>query len=159
MAALRAAFVALLLALAGPAWADFRGRVIAVHDGDSLTVLVERTQYRVRLAEIDAPEHHQAFGTRAKQALSELAYGREVLVVERGQDRYGRTLGTVFTDRRNLNAAMVAAGYAWVYRRYSQDPVLLQQELQAKTRKAGLWADPAPIAPWLFRKANAKGSP
>jgi endonuclease YncB( thermonuclease family) len=40
------------------------GRVVRVHDGDTLTVLVDDTQIRVRLTDIDAPELGQAFGKR-----------------------------------------------------------------------------------------------
>jgi len=156
MDTIRAAAVAVLLfAVSFPVWADFRGRVIAVHDGDTITVLIDHTPRRVRLVEIDAPEHHQASGSRAKQALSELAYGREAVVIEQGTDRYGRTLGTVFVDGRNVNAAMVENGFAWVYRRYSRNPALIEQERRARGRRAGLWADPAPGAPWDFRKSEA----
>lgn len=154
-----ALFALLLFTAARPAWADFRGRVIAVHDGDTITVLADRTPRRVRLAEIDAPEQHQAFGTRAKQALSALAYGRQAVVIERGQDRYGRTLGTVFVDGRNLNLAMAESGFAWAYRRYTQEPALLQREQRARASRAGLWADPSPVAPWLFRRTQPKVVP
>lgn len=157
MARLRTLLCTLILcALSGPAWADFRGRVIAVHDGDTITVLVERTPMRVRLADIDAPEHHQAFGARAKQALSAYAYGRQAVVIDRGQDRYGRTLGTVFVDGRNLNLAMIDAGFAWAYRRYTQEPALLEREQRARANRVGLWADQAPVAPWMFRKPQAR---
>ena len=45
---------------------------------------------RVRLWGIDAPELHQAFGTRAKQLASELAFGRTVVVQVKDTDRYKR---------------------------------------------------------------------
>lgn len=45
------------------------GLVIAISDGDTLTVLSDdRQQVKVRLAEIDAPEKQQAFGTRSQQS-------------------------------------------------------------------------------------------
>lgn len=51
------------------AWADFTGKVVVVADGDSITVLRNRKQVKVRVADIDAPEKAQPFGNRSKQAL------------------------------------------------------------------------------------------
>ena len=77
----------LALAVSFSAWADFTGKVVGVADGDSITVLRDREQVKVRLLEIDAPEKGQAFGNRSKQALEDLVKGQEVRVVERGKDR------------------------------------------------------------------------
>ena len=55
------------------------GKVVSVSDGDTITVLVDRQQIKVRLAEIDAPEKRQPFGSRAKQAMSELVFGKTVV--------------------------------------------------------------------------------
>ena len=74
------------------------GKVVSVADGDTITVLVDRTQIKVRLAEIDAPERRQPFGTRAKQAMSKLVFGKTVGVVTVDRDRYGRTVGQVFSE-------------------------------------------------------------
>lgn len=52
--------------------AIFTGKVIAVSDGDTITVLVEKTQIKVRLDGIDCPESKQAFGQKAKEATSHL---------------------------------------------------------------------------------------
>lgn len=62
--------------------------MVAIADGDTLTVPSEHGQIEVRLVEIDAPEKAQAFGNRPKQALSALVFGKEVRVVEHGLDRY-----------------------------------------------------------------------
>lgn len=52
------------------------GRVVAVTDGDTLTILDAGNQrHRVRVAGIDAPEKKQAFGQRSKMFLWELAFG------------------------------------------------------------------------------------
>jgi endonuclease YncB( thermonuclease family) len=62
-----------------PAWAEvLEGRVVAVADGNTITLLdSNQQQHRIRLAGIDAPEKAQTFGQRSKQHLSELAYGKE----------------------------------------------------------------------------------
>lgn len=71
------------------AYADFTGKVVAVGDGDTLTVLHDREQIKVRLLEIDAPEKAQAFGNKSKQSLSDLCFGNTATVSEQGKDRYG----------------------------------------------------------------------
>src|SRR3954467_11635776 len=89
---------ALLLAfLVRPASAaECPARVVGVSDGDTLTVLRDgRTQVKIRLHGIDAPETGQDFGSRAKQAASDLAFGQTVTIRERDTDRYGRTVAVV----------------------------------------------------------------
>jgi micrococcal nuclease len=81
-----------LLALFAPSQ-SFSGNVVSVHDGDTITVLVDKTQIKVRLDGIDAPESKQAFGSKAKQALSEKIVGKQFTV--EWSDRYGRTIGKV----------------------------------------------------------------
>ncbi len=66
----------LILSLIAPAHADdppmqFTGKVVKVTDGDTIHVLLDKETHKIRLLHIDAPESKQAFGTKAKQALSE----------------------------------------------------------------------------------------
>lgn len=75
--------------------ADLVGKVVAIADGDTLTLLVAKSQHKVRLVGIDTPEKGQPFGDAAKKALSALVFGKTVRVVENDKDRYGRTLGHV----------------------------------------------------------------
>lgn len=70
-----ATFLSLLPALA---FADFTGPVVSVLNGDTIEVLNGHHAERVRLSGIDCPEKGQAYGTRAKQAASELVFGKEV---------------------------------------------------------------------------------
>lgn len=67
------------------------GRVVGVADGDTITVLDEsKTQHKIRLSGIDAPEKKQVFGQRSKQNLSDLVYDKEVSFETTKKDRYGR---------------------------------------------------------------------
>ena len=133
---LRGLVVALAVALAGAKAAaaqDLAGRVVGLSDGDTVTALTaEKRQVRVRLSGIDAPESGQPYGTRARQELSALVFGRDVRVVGGEADRYGRTLGRVLVDGRDANAEMVRRGAAWVYRQYSRDIPLLGLEAEAR---------------------------
>ncbi len=143
---------ALALAVSFSAWADFTGKVVGVADGDSITVLRNREQVKVRLVEIDAPEKGQAFGSRSQQASEALVKGQEVRVVERGKDKYQRALGRISRGDLDVNAEQVRQGMAWVFRQYAKDATLYTMETDAKEQKRGLWRDPAPIRPWEWRK-------
>ena len=156
--------LSLLLAVAGlPAAADtLTGRVVGLHDGDTLTLLVAgNQQVKVRLAGIDAPELKQPYGQQAKQALSALAFGKTAQVESPGPDKYGRTLGTVFVGAVNVNAELVKQGAAWVYRAYPFPPELEGLEAQAQAARRGLWALPVDqrCPPWDFRHKEPCGSP
>ncbi len=137
---------------------DLLGKVVGISDGDTLTLLVDQTQYKVRLDGIDAPESHQAFGTKSKQALGDKVFGKPVRVTNKGPDRYGRTLGVVWVGDRNINLEMVKDGLAWHYKQFSKDKSLADAELEARRAKRGLWADANPTPPWEYRKPDGKSS-
>jgi micrococcal nuclease len=139
---------------AGAARADFSGLVVGVLDGDTVDVLVDKTTIRVRLAEIDAPEKAQPFGTRARQALAGMVFKQPVTVQTAGQDRYGRTLGTISAAGVNINRRMVSEGMAWAYLKYVKDRSLIAEETAAKAAARGLWADPSPVPPWEWRASK-----
>ena len=134
--------------------AEISGRVVGVTDGDTLTLLAPgNQQFRVRLSEIDAPESGQPGGQAAKQALSALVFARQVRVSENGRDQYGRTLGRVYVDDKDVNAELVRNGSVWVYRQYLTDRSLLLLEDQARRDKRGLWSLAANqiTPPWEWR--------
>src|SRR6516164_3600271 len=89
--------------------ADHAARVVGIADGDTITVLTaDKTQHRIRLWGIDAPETGQDFGSRAKQAASELAFGKQVTIRPLDTDRYGRIVAEVILpDGRSMNREMV----------------------------------------------------
>ncbi len=143
--------VTILLTLA-PAQ-GFSGKVVSITDGDTLQVLHAGRIDKIRLNGIDAPEHNQDFGQRAKQFLSRRCYGRIVTIQEFGRDRYGRTIGEVIqSDGADLNHALVAAGLAWWYQKYApHDLELPKLERVARKMHWGLWSVPNPVPPWDFR--------
>lgn len=132
------------------------GKVVAIADGDTVTVLTsEKKQVKVRLRGIDAPERKQAFGTKARDRLAELAMGKTVAAAGEGRDKYGRTIASLSVDGRDLGEQLVAEGLAWHYVRYSDDPQLAAAERKARSARLGLWGDPEPVPPWEWR-ASAK---
>ena len=143
----------LLLLVSFPTTAEtvYHGKVVNIADGDTLTILVDNEQHKIRPSDIDTPERIRPFGTRAKQALSELAFGKQARVVEVTVDRYGRIVGRVCVGETDVNRELVRGGYAWVYRKYSDDAELLDLEAHAKEKGLGLWSDDNPIPPWEWR--------
>lgn len=132
---------------------ELSGKVIGVTDGDTIKLLVNgHDQVKIRLAEIDAPEKKQPFGTQSKKSLSDLIYNKDVIVSTSKKDRYNRTIGTIFYKNSNINSEQVRRGMAWVYRQYNKDPNLLEIENSARISKIGLWIDPNPVPPWEWRR-------
>ena len=104
---------------------------------------------------IDTPKLGQPFGNNAEQVLSQMVFGKSVTISSTGKDRYGRTLGTVFSqDKGNVNAELVRMGMAWHYRRYSNSTAMQGFEDYAKENKIGLWADKNPIARGIGGRGN-----
>jgi len=132
------------------------GRVVGVSDGDTLTILdSSNTQFKIRLAAIDAPEKAQPFGQRGKQKLSDLCFGKSASIQVISTDRYGRSVGDVACAGINANEVMVRSGLAWVYRKYDNGHEHFYAiEEDAKSVRRGLWADDNPTPPWEWRKAN-----
>ncbi len=91
--------------------------MVKIVDGDTITALdAQNTTIKIRMYGIDAPESKQAFGQKAKQALTTAIATKIVTVIDHGTDIYGRMLGTIWLDGYDINASMVDSGYAWVYR-------------------------------------------
>jgi len=119
-------------------------------------VLTGHPAERIRLSRIDCPEKGQAYGQKAKQAASALAFRKEVTIQTHGHDKYKRVLGDVILpDGTNLNQELVKQGWCWWYRKYApRDMVLEGLETGVREAKKGLWVDPAPVPPWVYRKAR-----
>ena len=139
----------LLLAMLYASLFAFSGKVVSIHDGDTITILQDKQQIKVRLFGIDAPELKQPYGKKSKQFLANLIAGEVVEVDESGKDRYKRTIGTIYVNGTDINAQMVENGYAWAYRKFSKK--YTAQESKAKKQGLGLWRD-KPTPPWEWRK-------
>jgi endonuclease YncB( thermonuclease family) len=101
-------------------------------DGDTLTarcVTAAGTEnLKVRLAEIDAPEKRQAFGSRSRQHLAALCFRKQAEVRPAASDRYRRIVARVHCEGTDANAEQVRAGMAWAFTRYPQVPGVLVRE-------------------------------
>lgn len=133
-------------------------RVVGVHDGDSCRAVIDGKETPIRLEGIDAPELGQPFGKNAKQQLSDLIFGQVVEIIPTGRDRYRRTLAHVRAGGKSVNQEMILRGFAWHFLTYNRDPALAKAEQVARSAKRGLWAAPAPIPPWEWRKTPKQGA-
>jgi|HubBroStandDraft_6_1064221.scaffolds.fasta_scaffold363852_2 micrococcal nuclease len=136
------------------------GRVVAIADGDTLTLLdAARVRHRIRLAEIDAPEKAQPFGTVARENLASKVFGKLVRVEVVDVDAYHREVGRIYLGERLINREMVQDGLAWDYRAYDRAGEFSSAELDARRHRRGLWADPRPVPPWEWRREKHHPSP
>lgn len=152
---MRHVWVVLLTVLLGaPAFAEeFAGRVVGVIDGDTIDVLHDGKAERIRLNGIDCPEKGQAYGQKAKQAASDLLFGKDATLHTHGKDKYGRTIGDLLLqDGMNVNQELVRQGWCWWYRKYAPRDTLLEGlEREAREAGKGLWVDPQSVSPWEWR--------
>jgi len=139
------------------------GRVVRIADGDTITVLDgANTQHRIRLQGIDAPESHQAFGTQSKNSLSDMIFDREVTVEYDKIDQYGRIVGKILLDGKDINLEQIKAGMAWHYKEYQREQSPTDRDLyahaedEARNARRGLWADADPVEPGAFRKEQKR---
>ncbi|MBB5334241.1 thermonuclease family protein [Chryseobacterium koreense] len=132
-------------------------KIIGVKDGDTVEGLYYELPMNIRLEHIDAPEKKQSFGTKAKEKLSDLCFGKMVTIISKGKngnyDSRGRIIAEIFLeDGTNVNKEMVKAGLAWHFKKYSSDAEYARLEDVARSKKLGLWSDPNSVSPWSFRK-------
>lgn len=153
------AFTLVLLACSLAHGETLVGTIVGLADGDTVTVLdASKTQYRIRLAGIDAPEKKQDFGSRSRQSLSELVFQKHVRVEYTKTDRYGRIVGKVLVNNVDASLEQVKRGMAWHYKAYEREQsqadrtLYAQSESDARRTGRGLWQDPLPIPPWEYRK-------
>lgn len=133
-----------------------RAEIIRIVDGDTAELLYNgELPLMLRLEHIDAPEKRgsQPYGNKAKTVLSDLCFGQQVTIITDGDfDMGGRMIGEIINEEGiNVNKEMVRLGYAWHFKKYSEDFSYDELEKEARNNRRGLWQESNPIAPWDFR--------
>ena len=138
-------------------------KVIYVSDGDTISVkklekgIITGKLIKVRLFGIDAPETKQDYGYESKEALMKMIKDKNIKIKGQEKDRYGRLLGVIYYNEKNINEEMVKGGHAWWYEEYDKhNEIMKQYEKNAKNNKLGLFSKKNPIAPWEFRRNKKK---
>lgn len=133
--------------------------VTRVLDGDTVYIDAgDRKHVRIRLKGVDAPEKDQTKGDLAKEVLTQMVLGKEVLVNSFGKDKYGREVAQIGCDGQDAGAEMLSLGLVWAYRSFLGDldddwrEEYLKREDRAKHFRLGIWEDSDPIPPWTWRK-------
>jgi len=132
-------------------------RVEMVHDGDTVTCLDEQGRpQKIRLMGIDAPEHGQPFGDAARRALAAKLAGGLVRAEGTARDQHGRLLARLWILDRDLNAELVAEGWAWAFGGFVEDAELVAAEAAARRNRRGLWAGEQPVPPRQWRDGHPR---
>ena len=133
-------------------------KVIAILDGDTYDILVDNQSVRIRIDGIDAPEKGMPYSKVSKNYLSKLCFGKYIKIKKTDEDGRGRWVCRGYTpEGLDISEEMIRAGLAWHYKKYSSDKKLAALEIEARSKKIGLWTEPNPIAPWEIRKLHKKG--
>jgi len=134
------------------------GRVVAVTDGDTLTLLAERQQYTIRIAGIDAPERHQAWSDQSKLNLSRLSLNQTAVADCPGIDPHRTMICKLTVKAVDIGLEQVKDGMAWWAKDLARDlspedqSACQSAQLMAQLKRRGLWGETNPIPPWTFRK-------
>lgn len=138
-----------------PTWADFSAKVMAVHEGDRLTIYYKGRKQEIRLRGVDCPELKQPYGKQAKNATGSYVGSREVVIRALKRNRQGHlTADVLLTDGRNLSRELLKEGLAWSRPETSEQSDLKDIEQLAKAAGKGLWADKNPVPPWKWKQSN-----
>jgi micrococcal nuclease len=135
--------------------------VVGISDGDTLTARclthsmeqdAKPATYKVRLAEIDAPEKGQPYGQVSKLHLATLCFAKQAEIIPKTTDRYGRIVARVVCAGTDASTTQVSTGMAWVFERYadSRSPLYAAQR-NAQSQRRGLWSESTAVPPWDWR--------
>ncbi len=86
-----------------------------------------------------------------------MVFGKQVRVIQKDMDRYGRVVGMVFVGNICVNEEIIRTGMAWVFDYYCKDsvcPAWKLLEKQAQGARIGLWSQPDPVPPWDYRRVT-----
>lgn len=131
----------------------YQGTIIRVIDGDTYVFQTTEGSITVRMQGIDAPERDQPFSEESSNFLKKYL-DKDAILKSHGLDRYGRTLGTIIIENRDINLLSIKGGFSWHYKEYSTDQKYAKAEKYARRKKLGLWKLENPIPPWEWRETN-----
>lgn len=140
--------------------AEYIGVVTKVTDGDTLHVMIDKKEEKVRILYIDTPEKYSGskldkdakkagISANEEQELGKLASGYaskffqkgdKVVVTTNKKDQYGRILGTVSKNGVDYSTQIIKDGYSCIYKKATYPKELEKELINAKEGKKGLWS-------------------
>lgn len=156
MLLLRILITSLLLLTCALSHAEEGYIVSRVFDGDTVELKNAHGKFKLRLSDIDAPERNQAFGQKARRALSSLCKGSgiEIQYSLVGTDKYNRQLGKLQCNWIDASLYLAEQGYAWHNEKYSADVNIRNAANAACLNRIGLWSAQDPTPPWVWRRLH-----
>lgn len=130
-------------------------RVVDAKNGSN-EVLARK--YRIRLRGVDAPENSMPFGHEAKAMLQSLVDGHSLRLFVYGVDQYGRLVADVHCSHGFVQEILLRNGGCWHYVAFDKREEFSKWEIEARTKRCGLWLDNNPHKPWEYRKENPRSS-
>lgn len=132
--------------------------VTRVFDGDTVEIKASNRKFKLRLADIDAPERSQAYGQKSRRALAQLCQGNHRLIhVETiGLDKYNRYLGHLTCNQADVELRLTMQGLAWHNAKYSNNMRIQNAEHHARQQRVGLWRAKTPTPPWVWRQKHRR---
>lgn len=131
-------------------------QLLKIYDGDTVKLQGPNGQFKLRLTGIDAPERNQAYGKKSRRALRKLCqrHTTSIAVKLSGMDQYKRYLGRLYCNGQDASLHLAARGLAWHNVYYSNDLAIFIAQREAQMAKRGLWQQPKPTPPWVWRKQH-----
>ena len=159
-------FLFLLAPQSAFAGEDYKYKVVSVLDGDTFIATDSNIKFRVRIAAMDAPEKGQPYGKVAQHRLKKILSGQNIAIasVDKGVDRYGRVLGQVSLNVKDVALDLIGEGLATYYRpfckdypadkeKYNYDPrPYIAAEKEARNLKKNMWSDEHATLPCEYRR-------
>lgn len=112
----------------------------------------------VMLTDVIAPTSAQRQGGFGQQFTLDVALGETITFEKREPEPLLKALGgeeevtlygRVRVGKAWLHETLLRAGWAWVLPAARKDAALVKLEEKARAARRGLWADEAPVEPWL----------
>jgi micrococcal nuclease len=129
------------------------GKVISVIDGNTIEFQTSDNEtFKFVLSGVDAPELNQEFGDEAKKLLEKLLNDADATIVIEGKDRLGNRVGSLLYKKdKDPRLELLEKGLAWTTEK-NPKPEFETVKEAAKSREKGLWQQPNPTPPWIFRR-------
>jgi len=136
-------------------------RIRHVFDGDCFSITRNRKTLFVRIWGADAPECPQPYGLDAKRALIALLARHDVSLQLISTDQFHRKICRVSTSEcPDVSLELIRRGLAWHDKRFAPHAAAYSKaEAAARKAKLGLWSDPNPMPPWIWRRTHNTAVP
>ncbi|HTO16034.1 MAG TPA: thermonuclease family protein [Edaphocola sp.] len=136
----------------------YKGKSIKVSDGDTFIFLSQSNRkFAIRIEGIDAPEKGMPYARKATDYLAAMLKNQSIIIKVISIDQYGRLVARIIVDNKDVSKEMIAAGYAWHFKKYNKENELKNLEIKARAQKRGLWQEQHPLAPWVVRAHRRAG--